>query len=124
MTKEKYLEMCEALGNEPIPEEIPPAFSDLTHQAQDIMEIFMYLKDDWGSMGGYLGKDLSNVTDIFTIFEIPKEEWLQHLELLQVVINEQTAYINKKIKAESRTKQSGKTNRTRGSNPGQGIRSR
>jgi len=55
MTQEKYLEMCKSLGSEPDPDETPPDFNELTHQAQDAMEIFMYLKDDWSSMGGYLG---------------------------------------------------------------------
>jgi len=116
MTKDKYLEMCESLGTDPDYDEIPPDFNELTHQAQDAMEIFMYLKDDWSSMGGYLGKDLSSLSEILEIFEIPKSDWLLYFEILQVIITEQTAYINKKIKAESRTKTSGKTNRTRGSN--------
>jgi hypothetical protein len=117
MTQDKYLEMCESLGSEADPNEIPPAFHELTHQAQDAMEIFMYLKDDWSSMGGYLGKDLSNLSIVFEIFDVPKSDWLLYFELLQTIIAEQTAYVNKKIKAESRTKTSGKTNRTRGSNP-------
>lgn len=121
MTKEKYLEMCESLKTEPDFDEIPPSFNELTHQAQDIMEIFMYLKDDWSSMGGYLGKDLSNLSFILSVYDIPKSDWLLYFELLQVVIVEQTSYINKKIKAESRTKTSGKINRTRGSNLSKGI---
>ena len=118
MTQEKYLEMCESLGSDPDPDEIPPSFGELSHQVQDIMEIFMYLKDDWGSMGGYLGKDLSILPQLLEMYEVPRSDWLLYFELLQVVIVEQTNYINKKIKAESRTKTSGKTNRTRGSNPG------
>jgi hypothetical protein len=122
MTQEKYMEMCESLGTDPVPSEIPPAFSDLTFQSQDVMQIFMYLKDDWTSMGGYVGKDLSNITKIFELFNIDKEDWLLYIEILQVIITEQTNYINKKIKSESRTKTSGKTNRARSSNPGQGFR--
>jgi hypothetical protein len=118
MTQEKYLEMCESLGNEPIPEEIPPAFSDLSNQSQNAMEIFMYLKDDWNSMGGYLGKDLSNLEMLFKVFCIQEEDWLLYLELINAIIIEQTNYINKKIKSESRTKTSGKTNRARSSNIG------
>ena len=118
MSKEKYLEMCQSLGTDPDIDEMPPDFNDLSNQTKDILEIYMYLKDDWGSMGGYNGKDLSNILQILEIFDVPKADWLLYIELIQFISVEQTSFINKKLKSETRTKQSGKINRARSSNSG------
>lgn len=58
MTKEQYLLMCENLGTEPNPEEIPAEFSDFPVQVQEALQIFSILPDNWEGMSGtYMGKD-------------------------------------------------------------------
>lgn len=103
MDKEKYFEMCEAMNTEPEPSEIPPEFEDLTVQAQEAYEITTYLPDNWSEMsGGYIGKDLSNISTFFELFNVPRSDWLLYMELIYVVIEERKTTINKKVAAASK----------------------
>lgn len=86
----------------PIEEEIPVGIDDLTAQSQLVIEIFNYMPDKWGSMGGYEGKDISTFPIIFKLFKIPKKQWILFLDLLGVLIEEQIKIVNKKIEAESK----------------------
>jgi hypothetical protein len=71
MTKEAYLEMCEALGSEPDPKELPVEFSDLPDQVQQCFEIYTFLPDRWEGMSGtFMGKDYSIVFQLFDSFQI------------------------------------------------------
>lgn len=99
------------MGSEPIDDEIPIELEDLTVQSQDVIGIFNYLPDQWGSMGGYTGKDLTSFATIFKIFEVEESNWILYLDLLGVLIEEQVKVVNKKIEAESkRGAKSGKRN--------------
>ena len=61
MTKSEYLDMCEALGNEPLEEEIPVAYEELLLEVQEAISVYRKLQDSWDMMSGtYLGKNLSN----------------------------------------------------------------
>ena len=58
MTTEKYLMMCEQLGTDPKPEEVPASFDDFPHIVQTAMNIHSILGDKWEGMSGtYMGKD-------------------------------------------------------------------
>ena len=58
MTTEKYFMMCEQMGQEPIPEEVPADFEDFPHIVQTAMNIHAILPDNWdGFSGTYMGKD-------------------------------------------------------------------
>lgn len=71
MTKEQYLEMCVALGTTPDPEEIPVEYSDFPTEIQEVLEVYATLQDNWDTFNGnYLGKNLSNIVDIFDILNI------------------------------------------------------
>lgn len=71
MTKESYLEMCEALGTEPIESEIPLEYEDLALEVQEAIRIYNNLQDSWDYMGGnYIGKNLNGFKDILDIFEV------------------------------------------------------
>lgn len=71
MTKHHYLEMCELFGKEPVETDIPPEFDDFPPDVQDSIVIYSYLRDNWEYVGGnYLGKDLSNLFQLFDLFEI------------------------------------------------------
>ena len=58
MTVEKYFMMCEELGQEPKPDEIPASFDDFPHVVQTAMNVHSILPDNWEGMSGtYMGKD-------------------------------------------------------------------
>lgn len=75
MTKERYFEMCEMLGTEPDPSQIPVEFDDLPDIAQTALSIYKILRDDWDYMNGvYKGKDLNSILGIFDLYSIPEDE--------------------------------------------------
>ncbi len=75
MNKESYFEMCEALGSEPVEEEIPVELDDFPIEVQEAISIYYKLRDEWDTMNGiYLGKSFSGFTDILDILEVPKED--------------------------------------------------
>lgn len=75
VTKEKYFEMCEALGSEPLEEEIPIEYEDLLLDVQEALDIYNKLRDEWDTMNGnYMGKNYSGIKDIFDILEVPVED--------------------------------------------------
>jgi len=75
MTKETYFEMCEALGTEPIEEEIPVEMDDFPDEVQEAVNVYYKLRDEWDTMNGvYMGKSYVGLRDILDILEIPKED--------------------------------------------------
>lgn len=71
MTKEQYLAMCEQLGADPDPKEMPIEFGDLPYEVQQAHEVFHHLPDRIDGFSGiYLGKDLSGLGTIMDILKI------------------------------------------------------
>jgi hypothetical protein len=71
MTKDAYFEMCEMLGTEPDPDEIPVELDDLPDLVQQALEIYGFLPDRWEGMSAtFLGKDYSIAFDLFRTYEI------------------------------------------------------
>lgn len=86
MTKEAYFEMCEALGTEPLDEEIPVEMQDFPVEVQEAINIYYKLRDEWDTMNGiYLGKSYAGLGDILTILEVPNEDRKFLLEWLAVM---------------------------------------
>lgn len=97
MNKASYFEMCEALGTEPIEEEIPVEFSDFPILVQQVMGVYNYLPDNWDTMGGnYIGKNLAIVFQLFEIFLIDNIEKPLSLELIQYIDIQRRKILNKK----------------------------
>lgn len=68
---EKYLSVCEQLGQEPDPEKMPLTLEDFPFEVQMAFFVCAFLPDIWDGMSGaYRGKDWSIVSDLFTIYEI------------------------------------------------------
>ena len=76
MTQDRYLEMCEQLGKDPDPEEIPPDIADLPEIVQIAMAIFNSLGDRAYPDIGYLGKDYTNLPILIKIFAVEDKELL------------------------------------------------
>lgn len=83
MTQERYLAMCEQMGKEPNPEEMPPDFRDLPEAAADALNIFHMLGDRMYPDIGYVGKDYTNLPTLVNVYGIEDTELL--LEILHLV---------------------------------------
>lgn len=74
MTQERYLEVCEQLGQEPNPDEIPPDISDLPFEMQLAINIFNSLGDRVQAEIGFVGKDYTNLPILLEIYEIDDKD--------------------------------------------------
>ena len=61
MTKDKYLALCEQMGQEPVEEKCPPDFEDFPVPVQQAIEVFNKLGDRVLPDIGYLGKDYTSL---------------------------------------------------------------
>jgi len=100
MTKERYFEMCEALGSEPLESEIPVDLDDFPEEVQQAFQIYYLLKDIWDTMGGnYLGKDTSTLFNFFDLYDIEKPNRLLIVNLIQQMDYARAKLISTKQKA-------------------------
>lgn len=93
--------MCEALGSEPIEEEIPVEYEDLLTEVQQALDIYSKLKDDWDTMNGnYMGKHYAGILDIFSILGVPREDYKTMFDLIGIIDGHRsTAISNSRPKA-------------------------
>jgi len=89
--------MCEQLGQEPDPAEMPPEVADFPLEIQEAFLIHAMLPDRWdGASGSYLGKDWSPLTALLDIQEVGDKKtvcfFLKHVE------GAHTININKELK--------------------------
>ena len=83
MTKDRYFDMCESLGSEPLDSEIPIEYDDFPLEVQEAIRIYNNLQDNWDYMGGnYIGKNLNGFKDILSIFEVDPEDHRAVYELI------------------------------------------
>jgi hypothetical protein len=102
MTQESYYEMCEALGTDPDPEEVPIALSDFPMLVQQCFTIYRILPDIWDTFNGvYLSKDFNIVFNLFNLYCIDQEEVLLALDILQQIDAERARAISEKQKQKS-----------------------
>lgn len=80
MTRDKYLEMMEQLGKEPIEDEIPPDFEDLPDIVNQAVSTFNNLGDRVYPEIGYIGKDYINLPFFLDMYDIDDTEFF--LEIL------------------------------------------
>ena len=86
MTKEAYFDMCEALGSEPIEEEIPVDYEDFCLDVQEALGIYQKLRDEWDTMNGvYLGKNYVGLVDILELLDVPVEDRRTQFELIGII---------------------------------------
>jgi hypothetical protein len=75
MTQEKYLNICEQLGQEPNPDKMPPAWEDLPEIAQTAINTFNALGDRVYPEIGYVGKDYTNLSILIDIYGIEDTDY-------------------------------------------------
>ena len=84
MTRERYFKMCEQIGKEPDPDEIPPDMEDFPEIAVQALNTFSSLGDRLIPDIGYMGKDFTNLPHYLDIHEIEdKELFLEILTYLE-----------------------------------------
>jgi hypothetical protein len=76
MTRDRYLEMCEQLGKEPNPDQIPPAWEDFPEVIQVAINIFGLLGDRVYPDIGYVGKDYTNLPTLIEVYGVEDKELL------------------------------------------------
>jgi len=79
MTRERYLEMCEQMGNEPIEEEIPPDMQDFPPIIVEALHTFNMLGDRLYPEIGYVGKDYTNLEHFLELYGIEDKEYFLQL---------------------------------------------
>ena len=83
MTKDRYLTMCEQLGQEPNLKEIPPDYEDFPDIVIYAMNAFSMLQDRMYPDVGYIGKDYTNLPIYMEALKIEdKELFLEILDIL------------------------------------------
>jgi hypothetical protein len=80
MNRDKYLDMMEQLGKEPLEEEIPPDFDDLPEIVVQAVNTFNSLGDRVYPEIGYIGKDYINLPFFLDVYDIEDTEYF--LEIL------------------------------------------
>ena len=109
MTRDKYLDMMEQLGREPIETEIPPAWEDFPDIVVMAVNTFNYLGDRVFPDIGYVGKDYTNLPQYLQIYEVEdKEFFLEILNFLDSRAIKQSSEQMKKEYDKLKRKNSGK----------------
>ena len=80
MTRFKYLEMMEQLGKEPIEEETPPDWEDMTDIVIAAVATYHLLGDRVYPELGYIGKDYTNLNHYIELYNVEDKEYF--LEIL------------------------------------------
>jgi hypothetical protein len=74
MTKDKYLLICNQLGEEPSEERCPPDFDDFPSTLQQAIEVFNKLGDRVYPDIGYMGKDYTSLELHMRVAKVDNEE--------------------------------------------------
>lgn len=97
MSKEAYFEMCEMLGSEPKEDEIPVEFDDFPFEAQQALNVYRMLRDEWDAMSGtYLGKSFIGITEIMDATEVDHVDRKLIIMLIRMIDSVRTEQINSK----------------------------
>jgi hypothetical protein len=99
MTKDKYFEMCEMMGSEPVDSEIPIEIEDFPELVIQCFLIYRMLPDIWDTMNGnYLGKDYNLIFNLFKLYGLDESEHLPAINFLQEMDTCRSKVIAEKIK--------------------------
>lgn len=105
MSKEAYFEMCEALGTEPKPEDVPVEFDDFPLEVQQALIAYRMLRDEWDPMNGiYLGKSLIGIQEVLEATEIDQQDRKFITMLVRTIDGVRIQEINNKQKTEKPAK--------------------
>lgn len=101
----KYLKICEELGQEPNPDKMPLEISDFPLDVQVAFFIFGFLEDNWEGMSGiYLGKQWGNIEYLFNLYKVEEPKTVLYIMKLYegILVEEKAKKAEQKRKAEKR----------------------
>ena len=75
MTRDRYLDLCEQMGNDQIEEEIPPDWDDFPEIVNIAVAIFNQLGDRVQADIGYIGKDYTNIKQFMDLYGVDDKEF-------------------------------------------------
>ena len=104
MSKQGYLDMCEALGSSPIPEEMPVEVEDFAYETILALNCYGMISDNWSSMGTYMGKHLFELSYVLDLNEVTKYEKEYVIETIRFIDNIVSKDIAQKQKQQSKAK--------------------
>lgn len=88
ITLDRYLEICEQLGQEPVEEDMPVDWEDLPISVQYAIHIYNKLGNRIQAEIGFIGKDYTNLPILLQIYDIDSVEltmdvlsWLEDREI-------------------------------------------
>ena len=97
MSKERYLEMCEMMGNDPVDSEIPVEYEDFPLDVQQALSVYRMLKDEWEGFNGlYLGKSFIGLTEVLDYMEVDISDRKLTVQLIKLIDNVRIELINKR----------------------------
>ena len=109
MTKDKYLELCLQIGQEPSEEKCPPGFEDFPVPLQQAIEVFNRLGDRVYPDIGYVGKDYVALPLHMKVVGVEEEElFLEALVRLDAHLIKKSAEQMKKARESAKKKGHGK----------------
>jgi hypothetical protein len=92
MTRETYYTMCEQMGKEPDPDEMPPELQDFPPDVQTALVLYNKLGDRIYPDIGYLGKDYTQLPIYMDVYGVEnKKIFLETLLLLDSRIIKKSA---------------------------------
>ncbi len=110
---EKYLRICEQMGQEPDPSKMPLESTAFPEEVQVAFFMFSLLSDRWDGMSGtYLGKDWAQCTQLFDLYEVEDRKVILYFMKLYegTLMKHRMEEAERKRKAEERkSKAGGKT---------------
>ena len=105
LTLDKYLLLCEQLGEEPDPAKMPLGLSDFPEEVQVAFFVFGLLPDHYeGMTGTYMGKYWDGIDYYFKLFEVEEpKQVLYFMKMYESILVSYTAEkAERKRKAEER----------------------
>jgi hypothetical protein len=97
MSKERYLEMCDMMGSDPVDSEIPVEYEDFPLDVQQALSVYRMLKDEWEGFNGlYLGKSFIGLTEILDYMEVDTSDRKLTVQLIKLIDNVRIELINKR----------------------------
>lgn len=105
MTKEKYLNLCEQLGQAPSEDKCPPGFEDFPIPLQQAIDIFNKLGDRVYPDIGYMGKDYTSLNLHMKVAKIESTDiFLEALVRLDAFMIQRSAEQLKRARESAKTK--------------------
>jgi hypothetical protein len=102
---DKYLLICEQLGQEPDPAKMPLELSDFPEEVQVAFFMFSLLPDHWeGMSGSYMGKYWDGIEYYFKLYEVTDPKTIMYIMKMYegIIVEHKAEQAEQRRKAEER----------------------